>query len=307
MLWDDALEGFWLEKRRNVSPHTVSDYALTFTRFRDFVGGNVEFEEITTDQVRKFLGGLQAQGLSAKSVSNCWTALSSLWSWAERELEIKHVIRGRVARPRYHRPVVEPYTRTDIGALLNACAENAQWKTPKGKEVKSERGWKLRDRAIILVLVDTGIRAQELCDLVVKDYENKLGRLQIRHGKGNKSRMVFMGEAARKALWRYLADRGNLRATDPIFATRNNTAMDTAALRKIINRCAERAGVLHSTVHKFRHTFAITFLRNGGSVLELQRMLGHERLDTVRIYASLAEADLLEAQKRASPADNWRF
>ncbi len=65
--------------------------------------------------------------------------------------------------------------------------------------------------------------------------------------------------------------------------------------------------MLHSTVHKFRHTFAITFLRNGGSVLELQRMLGHERLDTVRIYASLAEADLQEAQKRASPADNWKF
>ena len=179
MLWDDALEGFWLEKRRNVSPHTVSDYALTFTRFRAFVGGDVDFEEITTDQVRKFLGGLQAQGLSAKSVSNCWTALSSLWSWAERELEIKHVIRGRVARPRYHRPVIEPYSRTDIGALLNACAENAQWQTRKGKEVKSEREWKLRDRAIILVLVDTGIRAQELCDLVVKDYENKLGRLLV--------------------------------------------------------------------------------------------------------------------------------
>lgn len=65
------------------------------------------------------------------------------------------------------------------------------------------------------MLVDTGIRAQELCDLVVMDYENKLGRLQIRHGKGNKSRMVFMGEAARKSLWRYLADRGDLRATEP--------------------------------------------------------------------------------------------
>lgn len=99
----------------------------------------IAVENITTDHVRKFLSGLQAQGLSAKSVSNCWTALSSLWSWAERELEIRHVIRGRAGCPRYHRPVIEPYSCTDIGALLNACAENAQWKTPKGKEVKSER------------------------------------------------------------------------------------------------------------------------------------------------------------------------
>ena len=83
--------------------------------------------------------------------------------------------------------------------------------------------------------------------------------------------------------------------------------MDRASLRKMIVRCAERAGVKKASVHKFRHTFAINFLRNGGSVLELQHMLGHERLDTVRIYASLAESDLRKAQERASPADKWKL
>ena len=65
--------------------------------------------------------------------------------------------------------------------------------------------------------------------------------------------------------------------------------------------------VARAAVHKFRHTFAINFLRNGGSVLELQRMLGHEHLSTVKIYASLAESDIQEAQRRASPADNWKL
>ena len=94
-----------------------------------------------------------------------------------------------------------------------------------GSKVKSVRHWKLRDRAVILVLVDTGIRAQELCDLVAKDYDNTLGRLQIRHGKGDKSGVVFMGESARKALWRYLADvrtwmrirRSSLRAMERLW------------------------------------------------------------------------------------------
>lgn len=307
MLWDDAVDGYWLEKRRNLSPRTVTDYAYTFKRFRDFLGINMQLEAIKTDHVRKFLARLDEQGLSAKSVNNAWIALSSFWTWASAELEIPHVIRGRVARPKYRRPVVEPYSQTDIGALLNACSENAPWTTRRGSEVKSERIWKLRDRAIILVLVDTGIRAQELCDLILKDYDNKLGRLKIRHGKGDKSRVVYMGDAARKAIWRYLADRGELRPTDPIFATRNGTAMDTAALLHMVNRCAERAGVARANIHKFRHTFAINFLRNGGSVLELQRLLGHEQLDTVRIYASLTEADLQNAQKKASPADNWKL
>ena len=75
----------------------------------------------------------------------------------------------------------------------------------------------------------------------------------------------------------------------------------------MIMRCAQRGGVERATVHRFRHTFAINFLRNGGSVLELQHMLGHARLDTIRIYATLAESDLREAQKRASPADKWNL
>ncbi len=60
-------------------------------------------------------------------------------------------------------------------------------------------------------------------------------------------------------------------------------------------------------MHRFRHTFAVNFLRNGGNVLELQEMLGHERMDTVRIYAKLAEVDLQAAQQRSSVADNWRL
>jgi len=173
--------------------------------------------------------------------------------------------------------------------------------------VKSVRHWKLRDRAVILVLVDTGIGAQELCDLVAKDYDNTLGQLQIRHGKGDKSGVVFMGESARKALWRYLAERENMDANTPIFVTRHGTHMDTDSLRRMMYICAKRAGVHRPTIHKFRHTFAIHFLRNGGSVLELQWMLGHEQLETVQIYASLAESNLQEAQKKASPADNWKF
>jgi integrase/recombinase XerD len=307
MLWDDALEGYWLEKRRNLSPNTVTDYNGTFTRFREFLGGNVKVESIKTDHVRKYLAKLGEDGLSPKTVNNGWIALSSFWTWAEIELEIPHIIRKRVARPKYNRPVIEPYSRLDIGALLNACSENKEWTSPAGKAVKSDRHWKLRDRAIILMLVDTGLRAQELCDLVISDYDNKLGRLRIRHGKGDKSRLVFMGESGRKGLWRYLAERGDVKPNAPLFVTRTGTPLDPGALWHMVERCAARAGVEKATVHRFRHTFAINFLRNGGSVLELQRMLGHEQLNTVRIYASLAESDLLEAQKKASPADNWKL
>jgi integrase/recombinase XerD len=83
--------------------------------------------------------------------------------------------------------------------------------------------------------------------------------------------------------------------------------MQRTGLRLLISRIGLRAGVPDAGVHRFRHTFAVNFLRNGGNLLALQDLLGHKRLDTVRIYAKQAEVDLERQQKGASPADRWRL
>lgn len=308
MLWENAIEGYWLEKRKNVSPATVADYNGTFRRFRASLGEQpVQFEHVSTDQVRRFLASLHDAGKAPKSVCNAWIALSSLWTWAQQELSLPHIIRGRVARPRYRRPAIEPYSKTEVRAMLEAASRNAPWVTKHGRTVEEARDTGWRDRAILLVLVDSGLRASELCDLCVDDYDQKTGKTHVRHGKGNKSRYVWLGEVARKAVWRYLAERGAVQPEYPLFATRSNGHMDKDSLRHMIQRCAKRAGVTGATVHRFRHTFAITYLRNKGTMLELQRLLGHERMDMLRIYAELAESDLESGQRRASPADNWRL
>lgn len=74
-----------------------------------------------------------------------------------------------------------------------------------------------------------------------------------------------------------------------------------------LQRIGANAHVAHVHPHRFRHTFAIMFLRNGGNVFELQRILGHESLDTVRTYLALADVDIARAQRAHSPADNWRL
>lgn len=308
MLWEDALIGYWLERRRNLSQATIDDYEYTHRRFRTYLGEKpVNIEAITADQVRGWLASLRDHGLAPKSCANAWVALSALWTWAERELHIPHIIRGHVQRPRYKRPPIAAYTRTEVGAMLNAASKAAPWTTSTGKIVEEHRSTATRDRAILLVLLDAGLRASELCDLVIEDYDVKQGRLHIRHGKGNKGRYVYLGESARKALWRYFAERHNVQPTEPLFRTWRGNHMDRNALRHMIQNCADRAGVPAATVHRWRHTFAINYLRNGGNVLELQRLMGHERTDTLRIYVDLAQTDLQDAQRRASPADNWRL
>jgi site-specific recombinase XerD len=132
-------------------------------------------------------------------------------------------------------------------------------------------------------------------------------RLHVRSGKGNKDRHVYIGNSAQRALWRYLATRPTIKPDSPLFATRDNTPIRRNVLYHIIERLAQTADVKNATTHRFRHTFAINLLRNGGNVLELQRLLGHEKLETIRIYVTLAQSDLSAAHRQASPADNWRL
>lgn len=304
---ETAIDGYWLTKQRNLSKATIDDYTLTFRRLVDFLSDRQEFEAITSHQLNLFMNYLGTEcKLGAKSQLNAWIALSSLWSWAERELSCSHQLRdGKVPRPRYRREKPQPYTQTEVQAMLEACTFTKPWQTRRGRSTKTQRPTALRDRAIIITLVDTGLRASELCALQVSDYNPNTGRIHVAHGKGDKARTVFASTSARKAIWRYMADRPDARDNEPLFATNTGRHLGRNELRHMVQRCARRAAVDGATVHRFRHTFAISFLRNGGGVLQLQEMLGHESMETIKLYITLAEVDLRQAQSLASPADKW--
>jgi integrase/recombinase XerD len=302
-----ALDGYWLEKGRNFSDSTIEDYRYGFRYFVEYLHPG-ELTDITSDHVRGFMAYLENErGLSEKSCLNYWIALSSFWSWAEMELGVEHIIRGRVAQPKVPPPDIVPYTETEIKGMIMEAKHTGDWASRTGRTISSQRPTAERDTAIIVTLVDTGIRASELCNLKVGNFTESTGRLHVQLGKGKKSRFVFLGINARKAIWKYFATREDLRTGYPLFATRDNTHLDRNNLRNTIKRIADRAGVGKANIHRFRHTFAINFLRNGGTPLELQRLLGHQKMETVMIYTKLAEVDLETAQRTASPADRWRL
>ena len=145
-----------------------------------------------------------------------------------------------------------------------------------------------RDQAIVLVLLDSGIRASELCKMKIGDIDVRHGRLDIQHGvgggaKGGKGRTIYVGKVARQALWRYLQDRED--GDDPealLFVVSGIRLFNPGSLRQLIQRIGERAGVPNVYPHKFRHTFALTYLRAGGDVFTLRSLLGHSTLDMVR-------------------------
>lgn len=305
MRFSEALDGFWLAKKRGYSDSTVGSHGLVFRRFKVFVG-DADVAGLTADDIRRFLEAMQTRyELSDKTVCNYWVALSAFWTWAEHEIGVDHIIRNRVERPRFQRKKIVAYREDEVQAMLVACAKADAWRTPTGKIARGKRPTADRDRAMIVTLVDTGLRASELCDLRMRDYDRERGSLFVREGKGGKERTVYAGDATKRLIWRYLLGRKDAKPSDPLFATTTGRALDRNNLRHTLQRIGERAGVSNVTVHRFRHTYAITFLRNGGSPLVLQELLGHEKLETVRIYTALAQVDLEAAQRASSPADGW--
>jgi site-specific recombinase XerD len=160
-----------------------------------------------------------------------------------------------------------------------------------------------RNKAIILIFLDTGLRASELRGMLLTDIDRERGRIRVM-GKGAKERVVRIGATAQKALWKYLVYRPDNRFNE-VWLTEEGKPMKTAGVQIMIRRIKERAGIQDDgSCHRFRHTFAINFLRIDRNPFNLQYLLGHSDLRMVKHYvAALGMEDALKAHEQASPAD----
>jgi site-specific recombinase XerD len=309
MRLSEAIDGFLMWRAVTGSAHTVRDYANTLRQFAEFVDGDPAVAAVTADDVRRFLYWLRVERrLAPKTVKNAHTGLSALWTWLEDAHGCDHILRNAVKSPKAGSREIVPLSKQDVRLLLAALDKTAIWKSDRRAPAQMARSTRMRDRAIVLTLLDTGMRAQELCDLTYGDVDLKTGAVQVRHGKGDKGRTVYLGASARSALWMYLSKRGTLHGDDALFETAKRQPIDRTALRKMLLAAGQRAEIAETVhPHRFRHTFAINYLRNGGDVYTLQRLLGHATMEMVKRYLSLASVDVAEAHRRASPVDNWRL
>lgn len=317
--------GFLFYKRAaGRAQSTLDGYHYTFEKLRLFFPDDPQFAAIDRARMVEFFAWLQNEHITApvgfaprpsghlapKSIYNIYVNLKALWAWACREGYADCNPVQAVDVPDYKQPAIEPFTKDEIKAILKACQQTAEWRDRPG--VVAQRQTANRDTAIILVLLDTGIRASELCNLAMSDVNLGNNRLCIRHGKGNKERYVSFGKGTARAMWKYITPLAvDRQPTDPFFMVDDEGTprpFTRDVLHRLIVRLGERAGLqTRCHPHRFRHTFAITYLRNDGDVFTLQEQLGHTDLTMVRRYLRLARADVAEAHRRASPVDNWRL
>ena len=302
--YSQALQGFFLSAQaRKLSSHTIDDYENTLVKkFQTFLAQDPLVEEITSHHIEEFLAAQTT--VSRKTALNYHTGLSAFWTWALREkIAREHVVRA-IPAPKPEQRDIVPYSEQDLRAMLNSLERSKRYSRP-GKRVSDHA---LRDternRAIILLLLDTGIRNEELCTIKLHDLDKRNQRIAI-FGKGAKERQVPISARTHQALWRYLTLRPDATLNEPLFLMENRRLFNRHRLLDLLQTIGARAGVLEVTAHRFRHTCAIEYLRNGGDPYTLQRLLGHSTLDMVKRYLSIVQADIEKAHRRASPVDNW--
>lgn len=291
LYFSSAVEKYVVSKRaKGFSENTINAYAQTFTQFQNYLGEDICVEEVNSETITRFLAS--CTHVSNKTKLNHHTGLSSLWAFLESNQIVSQNVVRKVERPIAESRQINPFTQHDIRALLSV-AEKSQ--NP------------VRSKAIILILLDTGVRASELCQIKIRDIDFENRRILIL-GKGNKERSVPFSKIAQKIINNYLELRKINIAKDRnahLFITKDGKPFNRFGLLNMIERFSALANVYPGHPHRFRHTFAIQFLRNGGSIYTLQRILGHSTLDMVKKYLSISQSDLDGDHELASPVKAW--
>jgi integrase/recombinase XerD len=315
-----ALEGYKISLlAAGYSPLTITPYISVLNTLIEYLGDK-EIQSITSTDLHAFMSYLvtdynperrnnpsNTTKLSTASHHRYWKAIRSFFKWAEQELSISRPDIS-LKMPAWESREIMPFTEEEIRLLIKSC-DFANVTTGNRKTYQIRRKNSFRNKSIILMLLDTGIRVGELTRLRIRDVNLENGEVYIHpfHVRKSHSRTTFLGKAARKVIWHYLVSREGIQPDEMLFVTSANRPMTCQSVLKMLSRLGNSAGVMNVHPHRFRHTFAVQYLRNGGDIFTLKRLLGHKRFDMVNHYLNLSSMDTQNAHQKASPVDRWNL
>lgn len=296
--WIDAYLDH-LRVERALSPATVSAYGTDLAKLLAHLEPSVDaegspaaevgVEALDRASVARFMGNLGREGLATRSLSRHLSAVRGFTKFLMRERVLADDPCTLVDRPRLGRKLPHVLSIDEVRAILDQ------------PDPSSFRG--ARDRAMLYLLYAAGLRVSELVGLRVFDVDRTRGVVSA-FGKGQKQRLVPVGEPALEALDGYLALRASKKgaASDILFFARAGKALTRQAFFKIIVRCARAAGIdKPSSPHKMRHSFATHLLAGGADLRSVQAMLGHADIGTTEIYTHIAVDHVKRAHRASHP------
>jgi len=279
-------------RAKNRSPATIRNYRVhlvTFSEWLESANHPTAVGAIEPHMVQGFIAD-QLDRLSTSTAATRFRCLRVFFNWAEAENELNANPVAGMTPPKLDEPEVPVFTDDDLRALLAACSGNTF----------TDR----RDTAMVRLLIDAGIRAAEIIGLKVDDIDLAKGTATV-WGKGAKGRTVAFGSKTAQALDRYQRVRRSHKAAERSelwLGVRG--PLSTSGLTQLLRRRANTAGISDVHPHRFRHTFAHTWLANGGQEGDLQALAGWESQQMIGRYGASAKAERArDAHKRLALGD----
>ncbi len=297
------------------SPRTIRWYTGKLSVFQEYIEQKSDLraaDDLDVQIIRGFIVYLQTEvradelnprkptrkeHLSPYTIQGYVRVLKAFFSWAYREGLIQENPTALVKVPKAPKEIVQTFSPAQVKALLSVIDTS----TPTG----------FRDYCMVLTLLDTGVRLSELAILQLPALDLEQAHFRV-IGKGAKERIVPLGASLQKMLWKYV-HRFRPEPVHPsirvLFLTRDGRAIAPGTIYQKVKDYGEKAGIkgIRCSPHTLRHTFAKSFLMNGGDLFTLQKILGHSSLDVVRLYVNLASDDVQVQHRRHSPVDMMKL
>lgn len=282
------LNALWLEF--GLSDNTLAAYGSDLRQFDQWLKC-LEITHAEPIQISAYLQFRQQQGNSARSAARLLSSLKRFYAYLLREHEINVDPTVLIDAPHVGRSLPDSLSEADVVRLLNA------------PETVHALGY--RDRTMLELLYATGLRVSELVAMTFQQVNFRQGCIRIT-GKGDKERLVPVGEEAMQWLGCYLSEQrqailGN-KKSDYLFVTTRGSCMTRQAFWHIIKRYANLAGIdKHLSPHTLRHAFATHLLNHGADLRVVQLLLGHSDLSTTQIYTHIAQHRLKVLHSKFHP------
>ena len=257
------------------SKKTIYQYIWVLRKLSELI--QKPFAEMGAYDIRFYFAMEKERGISNRTLENHRSYISAFFQWmSNEEIIVKNPI-TKVKRIKCPVEIKKPFSEVEIDAIRGACTN-------------------LKERALIEVLLSTGVRVYELTEMEIKDINQSTLAVHVIHGKGAKERMTYTTAVALKHLLAYLNTRhGDCQA---LFCNYKGEPIGVTGIQYILLEIGKRAGVENVHPHRFRRTLATFLAKRGMPIQEIQKLLGHSNISTTMRYVCVEDEKVQASHRR---------
>jgi len=285
---------YYLKVTKNLAKNTIISYERDLQDYLQFIKKNYEikdYNKITSEQIKNYLKSLSKKNIKATSVTRKISSIHSFHKYLANENLVDKDVSEKLKKPKTKKTLPTVLNIQEITAIIN-------------QTYLDNEPLDLRNRALLELAYGSGLRVSELLTLSIADLHLNKGLVSV-IGKGNKERIVPLGEEAIQALRDYIVKgrmKLNPKSQNTLFVNKFGESLSRIGFYKIVQTLADKAMINKKiSPHTFRHTFATHMLENGANLKSVQELLGHEDIMTTENYTHVSKAHLKNIYNEAHP------